>query len=375
MVTGMSRILMVSPYAPYRDGIAAYALQEVRALRAAGHQVEVLSPGPSAAHHHLDLAAARGPYALAKRVVNYDELILQYHPDFFYARASDREARVRTTLGLLATFSRAHRVDVRLHEFLQEPPARWTIEGAFLRRLWRAADRITVHTATERDLFCAAYGMEATTVEVINHGSSFIPHTRADQAQARARLGLHPDRRLFVSIGFIQPHKGFDRAVRAFAHAGLATHGAQLHVVGSVRVSEPHYLAHRDELAALVAHTPGVEFHEQFVSDEQFDLWLVAADVVVLPYRHIWSSGVLERARIFGRAVIASRVGGLEDQAGPDTTLVDNDEQLTAAMRRAGTDAPATAPISEPWDLGDDASLSEVMAAVKRRADLSSASE
>ena len=42
------KILMVTPYAPMRDGIAAYALQAVAALRRAGEQVDVLSPGPTA---------------------------------------------------------------------------------------------------------------------------------------------------------------------------------------------------------------------------------------------------------------------------------------------------------------------------------------
>jgi glycosyltransferase involved in cell wall biosynthesis len=331
----------------------------------------VLSPGPSAAHHHLDLAAPRGPVALAKRVVQYDQLILQFHPDFFYGRALDREARVRVTLGLLATFSRAKRVDVRLHEFVQDPPSRFTIEGTLLRRLWRAADRITVHTETERSLFCNAYGLAVADVEVIDHGSAFVAHTSLDRGRARARLGLDPDARVFLAIGFLQPHKGFDRAVQAFARAGLTTRGAQLHVVGSVRVSEPQYLAHRDELAELVARTPGVELHEGFVSDEQFDLWLVAADAVVLPYRQIWSSGVLERARLFGVPVIASRVGGLADQAGPDTTLVDDDEELVAALRRAGSGTAQAVRMSEPWNLSDDASLSEVMAAMKRRSEFS----
>ena len=40
------RILMVTPYAPLRDGIAAYAVQQVAALRAEGNDVEVLSNGP-----------------------------------------------------------------------------------------------------------------------------------------------------------------------------------------------------------------------------------------------------------------------------------------------------------------------------------------
>jgi hypothetical protein len=40
------RILMVSPYPPIRDGIAAYAVQTVAALRREGHEVEVPPPGP-----------------------------------------------------------------------------------------------------------------------------------------------------------------------------------------------------------------------------------------------------------------------------------------------------------------------------------------
>ena len=71
---------MVSPYAPNRDGIAAYAVQSVAALRADGHDVEVLSPGPSAAHHHLDLTTPRGALALARRVRAYDKLVVQFHP-------------------------------------------------------------------------------------------------------------------------------------------------------------------------------------------------------------------------------------------------------------------------------------------------------
>lgn len=72
------RILVVSPYPPVRDGIATYALQTVRALRRQGHDVEVLSPGPSAAHHHLDLVGPRGALALAKRIRDYDRVIVQF---------------------------------------------------------------------------------------------------------------------------------------------------------------------------------------------------------------------------------------------------------------------------------------------------------
>jgi hypothetical protein len=94
--------------------------------------------------------------------------------------------------------------------------------------------------------------------------------------------------------------------------------------------------------------------HPGYVSDEQFDVWLVAADLVVLPYRRIWSSGVLERAELYGRPVVATRVGGLADQAPPGTVLVDDDRALVAALRAAVEPAPAgPAPgAGRPWPSG-----------------------
>ena len=136
---------------------------------------------------------------------------------------------------------------------------------------------------------------------------------------------------MFLSIGFLQPHKGFDRAVRAFS--GLAEHGCRLEIVGSLRVEDFEYVAYVDELRAQAEATPGVTLHDEYVSDAEFDVWIVAADALVLPYRLIWSSGVCERAALYHRPVIASRTGGLADQVTADAVLVDDDDQLADAMR------------------------------------------
>lgn len=327
------RILMVTPYAPIRDGIASYAVQQVKALRAEGHDVEVLSPQPSAAHHHLDLRSPRGPLALAKRVRAYDRVIIQFHPDVFYVDGASATQRARTTAGLLAVAGAARSLDVLVHE-IDYAAARRHDPDAYLSRLfWRRVHRITVHTEAERARMEPAFGLPPGSVEVIDHGSHFVRRAHLDQAAARERLGIVSEGHVFLSIGFIQPHKGFDRAVRAMR--ALPAGAASLHVVGSVRVEEAHYLDHLDELRALVASTPGAHLHESYVSDEAFDVWLVAADTVVLPYRHIWSSSVLERAALYDRRVIATRVGGLAAQAPEGTVLVDTDEELAGAMADA----------------------------------------
>ena len=371
---------MVTPYAPSRDGIAAYATQSVAALRRAGHEVEVLSPGPSAAHHHLDLRGPRGVLALGRRMRAYDKVIIQFHPDIFFGVPIRPIDLIATSAALAAAFRGAADVEVRVHEVDyrwghgQSPAAK-----AF-RAVWRAATRIAVHTELERTRFAAAFGVPVSKIDVVSHGADFVRKTEHGRASARSSLGLPAEAFIFLAIGFLQPHKGFDRAMRSFAASGLQDEGARLEVVGSQRVDENEVSAHVVELEEFAAANAGIGLRREYVSDEHFDRWLVAADVLVLPYRHIWSSGVLERALLYGRPIIATRVGGIAQQGEACTRLVtlidegaDVESGLTAEMRRAaggrssvgrGNDAH-----SPRWSATDRTSIQEEIrarAAVRR---------
>jgi glycosyltransferase involved in cell wall biosynthesis len=365
------RILMVSPYPPLRDGIAAYAVQAVAALRGEGHEVEVLSPGPSAAHHHLDLQGPRGPLALARRVRGYDKVVIQFHPDIFYPVPSTPLRHAQVSLALLVAVRAARSSEVIVHEIDYRIGRRRGPDGIAARRLWRRVDRVVLHTEGERRDFIEAFGVRPERTAVVAHGANFVRRTSMTRQAARRSLGIPDEELVFLAIGFIQPHKGFDRAVRAFD--GLGAHGCSLHVVGSVRVDEPEYLVYLAELRGLVEATPGAHLHDQYVSDELFDRWLVAADVVVLPYRNIWSSGVLERALLYERRVIATAVGGLSQQAGerPGITLV-GEADLAAAMWRlrdgAGTGAASPAPAAEAWPAGGERLRERVQEQVVARA-------
>jgi glycosyltransferase involved in cell wall biosynthesis len=363
------RILMVSPYPPIRDGIAAYAVQAVAALRRDGHEVEVLSPGPSAAHHHLDLVGPRGPLVLARRVRGYDKVIVQFHPDVFYPAPATPARHAAVSLALLAVVRAARRTEVVIHEIDYRLGRRRGPDGLAARRLWRRVDRILLHTELERRQLVEGFGVRPERTAVTAHGAHFVRRTALTREEARRSLGIPEGELVFLAIGFIQPHKAFDRAVRAFA--GLGGHGCSLHVVGSVRVDEPEHLAYLAELQALVEATPGAELHNQYVSDEQFDRWLVASDVVVLPYRNIWSSGVLERALLYDRRVIATAVGGLAHQAAarPGVTLVD-DDGLAAAMWRAKGEAAALGPeaVEASWPAGGERLRERVQEQVVARA-------
>ncbi len=362
------RVLMVTPYPPARDGIAAYALQEVRALRGAGHDVEVLSPYPSAAQHHLDLRGPRGAMALAKRVKSYDKVVVQFHPDVFYPLPKVDRAWALENVALRAPFRRARQVEVRVHEIDYRDGSHDGALGITSRALWGSVDRIVVHTESERAAFIEAFGVEPTRVTLSAHGANFHRHTAFNRTEARRSLGLPEGGTAFLAIGFVQAHKGFDRAIRAFS--GLAEHGSRLDVVGSARLTDPAVQAYVEELEQLAAGTPGVHLHLDYVSDEMFDRWLVASDVVVLPYRSVWSSGVLERAALYGRPVIASSLGGLAEQAvgRSEVTLVTTDVDLARAMWASAGVEPNGDRARRPWPTDAPDPRSAVQAAVFERA-------
>jgi glycosyltransferase involved in cell wall biosynthesis len=367
---------MVTPYPPARDGIAAYAVQEVARLRAEGHDVEVLSPGPSAAHHHLSLVGPRGALALAKQVRRYDRVVIQFHPDFFFPVPASPRDWALESIALAVPFCWAREVEVRIHEIDYSRGAAGRFRP-FNRLPWKLATRVVVHTETERQSFSEAFGVAMERIELGRHGAHFRRATKMSSAEARASLALPPDALVLLNIGFIQPHKGFDRAVQAVADlsAGGLGGGYRLDVVGSVRTSEGAHLAYMDELRAAVTATPNAYLHEGYLSDELFDRWLVASDVVVLPYRSIWSSGVLERALLYDRQVIATDVGGLSFQRGDRSgvTLVGDDVGLRRAMadaiiaRTGGTlTGEAVAPAS--WPSGEPVSRQAIQSEIRTRA-------
>lgn len=332
------KMLLVSPFAPYRDGIAAYAIQELRQLREVGHQVDVCSPVPSAARFHLPLGGPSGISQLAAKAGSYDRVILQFGPELAFGRCRTAAQRVAVWLGLVAVARRCP-LELRLHEIEYGPLEQNVLERRAAGLALAAADRVTVHTEAERSALRRHVGRRPA-IELIEHGRDFTPAIRCSRDEARTALGLPTTGFRFVSIGFLQHHKGFDRAIEAVDRLNGDVH---LHVVGSARVDHPDIVSHVAELRGRCAQTANATLHEGYLSDVDFDRWLQAADAVVLPYREIWSSGVVERARLFGTQLVASDLPQLRGQAPPGTLFVSDVDELSVAMDklRSAAEHPA----------------------------------
>lgn len=263
----------------------------------------------------------------------FDRILVHFQPALYY-RPRRPLSKVITSLSLLWLAVRRSQLDVLVHE--ADPPARWRPDYALLGLAFARAGRVSFHTQAERDALEGGYRVTVRGSLIRHRVASVLPDP-VPKEQARQQLGLGGTGPVFVCAGFLQPSKGFDRAVAAFGRTNGRGAGA-LYVVGSVRDHTRENDAYLAELRDACRRTDRAELVEKFLSDEEFDLWVAAADWVVLPYRQSWSSGVLARAHALGTVAMVADVGGLAQQARGRDVVFDGDDGLAEALASASAE-------------------------------------
>jgi glycosyltransferase involved in cell wall biosynthesis len=335
------RLLVLTYYPPMPGGISAYAGQLVAALRGDGHQVCVASPVPSDAELTLDIRERGSGARLVRLARRFDRLVVQFHPEILGDPGTPRLVRGRAFLRLAAALAAARSSELCLHEVVYGEGSVDAALRAVVRRAFTLADVLTVHTERERQDLARSYRLDAARIRVVSQGAHMRRFAADDRAAARAALGLTETGTVLVAIGFLHPKKGFDRAISSFA--AVPPGEARMYVVGSTFREDAVSAAHVDDLRRLADATPGAELRVGYLSDEEFDRWIVAADALVLPYREGWSSNVMERGLLYDRPVIMSNVGGMSEQGTdrPGVTLVDDEDGLRAAVALAAAGEPS----------------------------------
>jgi glycosyltransferase involved in cell wall biosynthesis len=326
-VTG-SRVLVVSSYPPRRCGIGAYAAAQVRRLRGDGDHVVVLSPPDGDGDLRMPFIGGAALRHAAVLGEDFDRIIVHYETGIWF-RPRSPVSHVLTAASLLWLAMRRPQLEIVIHE-ARTPPSLVRPDYALLRLAFARA-RLRFHTRAERAAFEAAYRTRVRA-SIVQHRDGVVVHAPMTRSRARDQLGLHADATLFVCAGFVQPDKGYDRAIRAFAAAGSR---GRMVIVGSIRDPSEENLRYAADLRGLAARSENVSVLERFVDDIEFDAWVTAADVFVLPYRRGWSSGVLARAQRLGTPTFVAETGGLAEQAGEHDRVFATDDELTDLLREA----------------------------------------
>lgn len=206
------------------------------------------------------------------------------------------------------TLLTVHNVNTRARDASDSAFNRWTLTMQY-----RLIDHLFVHTQKMKQELVALYGVVPDKITVIPFGiNNAVPHTRLTSAEARTRLGLAGNEQVILFFGNIAPYKGLEFLIEAFEHVAEYGERYRLIIAGNPKNCDNYWIPLRQKLA----HHPNrdrILLKIEFVPDEETEVYFKASDVVVLPYRHVFQSGVLSLGYSFGVPVIASDVGSLRE--------------------------------------------------------------
>lgn len=330
------RVAIVSPYAVDRPGgVQEHVALLADELRAAGDEVVTIGPGHLDGRH-VDVGSAVGipfngsvaPIALGPgAAVRTRRAIARAGVDLVHVH----EPAV-PVVGLAALGTDLPTVTTH-HAWAARPGLYGLVGGVLRRRIAKVDVRLAVSPAAAEH-HAGALGLPRTAFRVVPNG---VDVSRFREARPLDRLAS--DAPVLLFVGRLEPRKGFEQAVRAFARLKMRHPGLRMVVVGDG--------PERERCQALLPAGLRVDVDMLGrVSAEDLPRCYASADVYISPALGGESFGiVLLEALAAGAAVVASDLPGFRSVVddgvtaslvppGDDAALADAVDQLLRNPRR-----------------------------------------
>ncbi|MEW6618027.1 MAG: glycosyltransferase family 4 protein [bacterium] len=180
------------------------------------------------------------------------------------------------------------------------------------RKIYNNATAILAFSEYGKNQLISNFGIPLSKIQVLFFGMSEGEKTfcRKDQIISREKLGLQIDEPIILCFGQIKKNKGLKYLLDAFAGVLVQEPKARLLVIGRPwKVSLKPYF----EQVKRLGIGQRVLFRPELVSEEVARDFLIASDVVVLPYTYLYQSAVLSLVCSVGKPIIATRVGNIPE--------------------------------------------------------------
>lgn len=186
----------------------------------------------------------------------------------------------------------------------------------FLKRLARLAHRVIVHTPSAATRVAETFNLSPDKIRLVPHAHyvNDYPNTLAPAA-AREQLQIAPATFVYLFLGSIRGYKGVADLIDAFL--GLNQADSRLLIAGKPVDAETDSL-----VRARIAGDARIDYRPGYVADEALQLYFNAANVVVLPFADLLTSGSLLLVMSFAKACIVPDVSALTDVVPPTGAIV-----------------------------------------------------
>ncbi len=158
------------------------------------------------------------------------------------------------------------------------------------------------------------FGVPTGRITVIPFGiNNSVPDTNLSPKEAKERLGIRGNHKTILFFGRIKPYKGLEFLIPAFQKVVRGHSDYRLIIAGQLEMpSDSYWVSIQKEIQQYVENgqiIPRIEF----IPDSEIEVYFKAADVLVLPYKEIFQSGVIFLGYNFGLPVLVADVGSLNE--------------------------------------------------------------
>lgn len=183
-----------------------------------------------------------------------------------------------------------------------------------LRIQYKLSDHTFVHTEKMKRELVDEFDVPETRVTVIPFGiNNAVPNSQLTSGEARQLLSIAGGEKVILFFGNIAPYKGLEDLIAALKRIGSSRSDYRLIIAGKPKGDDRYWASIQRAIHEDLA-TCRVQLRADYIPDSETELYFKAADVLVLPYRYIYQSGVLFLGHSFGLPVLAADVGSLKDE-------------------------------------------------------------
>jgi glycosyltransferase involved in cell wall biosynthesis len=187
------------------------------------------------------------------------------------------------------------------------------------RWIYRFPHTILTHTVKVSRQLQDEFSVPPSRITTISIGlNEEVAKSTLTSTEARQQLNLPLTAPLVLFFGKIEHYKGVDLLVQAWDL--VQTPNANLVIAG--QCPDGAYGRQLRDLIGASTRNSTIHWREGFVPNDTVAVLLAAADVVALPYRNIYQSGVVFLCMNHGIPVVATDVGSMSEFVSPESGII-----------------------------------------------------
>ena len=177
--------------------------------------------------------------------------------------------------------------------------------------IYKRADKILTHNSFSKEIFKNQYSDIKSEIDIIPHGN-YVPflNVKKDKIFSRNRLSIPMDKTVLLFFGMIKKEKGLEVLLHSLKDVVSKNKDVFLVIAG--RVWENNFSIYQK----IIDDNKLSDYcliHNKFIPHEDVDHYYSSADLVVLPYKRIYQSGVLMMSLSYEKAVLVSDLSPLTE--------------------------------------------------------------